>query len=277
MRPPKKDVAEQAAQVLLPLLYHELRPESSSYSYVLSCSRFAEHLDLFARVCSEAPEGYLPLLTFDDGHISNHAHALPMLQSASVQAHFFVTAGWTGTRAEYMEPRHLRELHAAGHTIGAHSWSHRLLTGCSDVELHRELHDARTALQDWTGAPVTALSLPGGRGNARVLRACREAGYTTVWTSAPGVTRSPEEPLIGRFNILAGITDAALEGLLDPESGALQRAARISRAKAAAQRVLGDRLYGRLWAAVNRQESGAEPGSPDAVHPEPAAPEGPAQ
>ncbi|WP_419805753.1 polysaccharide deacetylase family protein [Terriglobus sp.] len=242
----------QCAQV--PLLYHELRPEPSAYSYVLPCSRFAEHLRMFARLRREAPGSYVPLVTFDDGHLSNHTHALPMLDDACVKAHFFITAGWTGTRDGYMEPRHLRELHAAGHTLGAHSWSHALLTGCSDVELRRELCDAKSSLQDWIGAPVTSLSLPGGRGDARVLRACREAGYTTVWTSVPGVTRSAVEPVVGRFNILAGMADAALERLLDPASGALQRARRISRAKAAAQHLLGDSMYARLWALVNRQE-----------------------
>ena len=254
--------ANAASHALVPLLYHELRPEASAYSYVLPCDRFREHLQLFARLGSEMPKPYAPVITFDDGHISNHAYALPMLQDAGTTAHFFITAGWTGTRDGYMEPRHLRELYAAGHAVGAHSWSHALLTGCSDAELQHELCDAKVALEDWIGAPVSALSLPGGRGNARVLRACRKAGYTTVWTSTPGVTPSVSEPVIGRFNILAGVTEEALARLLNPGSGALRKAERLSRAKAVLQGMLGDRMYAKLWAAVNRQEAdgAARPG-----------------
>lgn len=241
--------------MFVPLLYHELRTEPSSYSYVLPCSRFMEHLALFARLRRESPESGLPLITFDDGHISNHAHALPMLEEHGVKAHFFITAGWTGMRAGYMAPRQVRDLHEAGHTVGAHGWSHTLLTQCGDAELRHELNDARSALEDHIGAPVTSLSLPGGRSNAKVLRAARDAGYTTVWTSVPDETRSETEPVIGRFNILAGATDAFLARLLDPHSGALQRAHRISRIKAFAQQMLGDRMYAKLWAMVNRQEA----------------------
>lgn len=235
----------------LPLLYHELRPEPAAYSYVLSCQRFAEHLRLFTRL---APGSYTPVLTFDDGHLSNYQYALPMLQQAGVQAHFFITAGWTGTRPGYMSATHLRELHAAGHTIGAHGWSHALLTTCTDAELQHELVDARAALEDILGAPVTSVSLPGGRGNARVLHACMDAGYTSVWTSTPQPTSSLTAPRIGRFNILSSITDASLQRLLDPHTGALDRAARIFRAKTATQRILGDRLYAKLWSVLNRQE-----------------------
>ena len=265
MTPSGTDDPAEAAQELLPLLYHELRPESSAYSYVLSCRRFAEHLRLFAWLRCATQGSYLPLITFDDGHISNHAYALPTLEKAEVKAHFFITAGWTGKRQGYMEPPQLRELHAAGHTLGAHGWSHALLTGGDDAELRHELGDARAALEDWIGAPVTSVSLPGGRGNARVLRACREAGYTSVWTSVPGVARSVAEPVVGRLNILAAITDQALEQLLDPASGALRRAGRLSRAKAAAQRVLGDRAYARLWAVVNRQEAEIPESSPESA------------
>ncbi len=253
--------ATASAPHLLPLLYHELRPEPSSYSYVLPCSRFAQHIDLFARLRTAAPGNYTPLFTFDDGHLSNHAYAMPMLDRAGESAHFFITAGWTGTRTRYMTPQHLRDLHAAGHTVGAHGWSHTLLTACSDADLKRELNDARAALEDWLAAPVTSMSLPGGRFDARVLRACSEAGYSTVWTSTPHTTHTISAAQVGRFNILAGVTDDFLEQLLNPASGVLQRATRTSRLKATAQQLLGDRLYARLWATINRHEPDTPEGS----------------
>lgn len=245
----------------LPLLYHELRTEPAAYSYALSCARFQAQLELMRSL----PEtSYAPVVTFDDGHLSNYTHALPLLEQAGVKAHFFITAGWTGTRSEYMTPAQIRAVHKAGHSIGGHGWTHTLLTQCSAAELRHELRDARSLLEDHISAPVTSLSLPGGRSNAGVLEACREAGYTTVWTSVPESSRSLNALEVGRFNILAGHTDEFLRKLLDPASGQLARVRRVSRIKSLGQRVLGDRLYARLWAMVNRQEGEqkTEPGDP---------------
>ncbi len=258
-KPGSRPSATDHADFVVALLYHELRPEPSAYSYVLPCSRFHEHLRLLDQLAAR-PESYRAVLTFDDGHLSNHDHALPALQEHGRSAHFFITAGWTGQRIGYMRPEHLRALHAAGQKIGAHGWSHKLLTHCSAAELQRELRDARMALEDWIAAPVTSMSLPGGRANDRVMAACGEAGYTSVWTSVPGAEALPLRGTIGRFNIHASASDNFLEHLLDPSTGLLQAIRRKHRWKQKLQRLLGDRMYGRLWAMLNRQEAG-EPGA----------------
>lgn len=245
----------------LALLYHELRPEASAYSYVLQCSRFEDHLRLLTRLPAEH---YQPMVTFDDGHISNYSYALPMLERHHLKGHFFITAGWTGTQCNYMTPQHLRALHRGGHAIGAHGWSHTLLTQCDTAKLHHELNDTRAALEDHISAPVTGISLPGGRSNAVVIRACREAGYTTIWTSAPGIAPSAMEEIIGRFNIVASYDDEHLRRLFNPASGELERAAWRGCWKMAAQRALGDHIYARLWALLNHKEGDAKvvmPGS----------------
>lgn len=253
---------------MVALLYHELRPEAASYSYVLATACFAEQLRLFQALPGTA---FAPVVTFDDGHLSNYTEALPLLERHDTRAHFFITAGWTGSRAQYMEPRHLRALHEAGQTIGAHGWTHTLLTRCSAAQLWHELRDARSALEDHIGAPVTSMSLPGGRSNATVMQACREAGYTTVWTSVPGAVTSLDTPVVGRFNILAGHSEAVLRRLLDPASGALTRAARVATIKAMAQRAMGDRLYAQLWALRNRKEGDADdPAAAPEAHDTPA-------
>ncbi len=246
---------ESTSGSVVALLYHELRPEPTAYSYVLPCRRFEEHLLLFDELAVQ-PHLYRPLLTFDDGHLSNYEFALPRLQEHGRNAHFFITAGWTGQRAGYMRPEHLRALQTNGHTIGAHGWSHKLLTQCGAAELQRELKVARIALEDWIAAPVTSVSLPGGRANDRVMAACTEAGYTTVWTSVPGAEALPLSGSLSRFNIHADATDGFLRRLLDPASGVLQAVRRKQRWKQRLQALLGDRLYGRLWAVLNHQEAG---------------------
>lgn len=241
----------------LHLLYHELRPTPSQYSYVLECSAFEEHCRCFAELRRATGTHLLPEVTFDDGHRSNHEYALPILAKFGLKARFFITAGWTGTRSGYMGWDELRAIHAAGHQIGAHGWSHALLTHCTAQELQKELTGARERLEDGLGSAVTTMSLPGGRGNSRVLEACWNAGYNEVFTSTPNPAELPLPPrsTAGRLNVRSGLSSGQLSRILDPETGALAALQRTDRIKAAAKSILGDRLYASVWGLLNRKEA----------------------
>jgi peptidoglycan/xylan/chitin deacetylase (PgdA/CDA1 family) len=238
------------------LLYHELRPTPSRYSYVVECSEFESHCALFAQLQAHPGTGLRPEITFDDGDRSNHDFALPILERHGLRAHFFITAGWTGEREGYMGWPELRALHAAGHSIGAHGMTHALLTHCSASELDRELREARLRLEDGLSAPITTMSLPGGRSNARVLDACWNAGYRTVFTSAPHASPAPlsDRATPGRVNVDGATNSDRLRNLLQPNTGALAALERRDRVKSAAKSLLGDNLYAKLWSVVNRQE-----------------------
>ena len=240
----------------LSLLYHELTPERTAYAYAMTTQVFQQHLELFQRLWASSTAVVRPEITFDDGHLSNFDQALPLLSSFGITAHFFVTAGWTARRAEYMTWHHLRQMQAAGQRIGAHGWSHKLLTHCSDAELQHELTDARLLLEEKLGVAVTTLSIPGGRFDRRVLSACAKAGYSQVFSSIPRSERSPLAPLVGRVNLRAGVTLPWLASLFEPGSPSLHRLERQYRTKQMAQRALGDRLYFKLWALLNRAEAG---------------------
>lgn len=254
-----------AEQTLLPrspgslyLLYHELTCAETEYGYALKTREFERQLKLVQRARSEGAGMYWPEITFDDGHLSNVLHALPILASAGLSARFFITAGWTATRPGYMNWEQLRQLQDAGQQIGAHGWSHVLLTHCTDADLETELKAARLLLEDKLGMSITTMSLPGGRYNSRVLRACEEAGYTQVFTSTPRVEISSSAALLGRLNVRSGAAPDWLGSVLRPETGELPRLERQQRWKAAAQRVLGDRVYHRLWAYLNREPAAVD-------------------
>jgi peptidoglycan/xylan/chitin deacetylase (PgdA/CDA1 family) len=243
------------------LLYHELRPNRSDYSYVVETGQFEKHADLFLRLRrAEKESGLYPEITFDDGHISNFEFALPILQSRAIKAWFFITTGWTGQKLRYMGWSELRALQQAGQHIGAHGWSHALLTHCDHSQLQKELLEARLTLEDNLGASITTMSLPGGRSNQRVLAACRDAGYTQIFTSIPKAEPQPAGQTVGRLNIRGDMTIDWIAKLFEPESGVLSSLRRQHQIKSTAKTLLGDRLYEKLWALLNRHEPATDAG-----------------
>ncbi len=245
-------------QNYLYLLYHELRPGRSSYSYALETAVFQQQLDLFVKIRDTEGTGLWPEITFDDGHISNYQYALPILQSRNLRAHFFITAGWTGRKPGYMGWHELRALSQAGQIIGAHGWSHTLLTHCNTAGLHQELTDAKLTLEDHLGAPITTMSLPGGRSNRRILEACYQAGYTQIFTSIPRAEPDPTTQTIGRLNIRGDMTLDWIRRLFQPGSPLLSDLERQHRLKTLAKTLMGDRLYEKLWSILNRKEPESE-------------------
>ena len=239
----------------LHLLYHEVAPAPGPYSYTVSCDTLDGHLALLGQLTPGSSE---PRITFDDGHRSVNDPAQPLRERHRMHAHLFITAGWTGRRAGYLDWPELRALHHAGHTVGAHGWSHALLTRCADAQLQTELRDPKLLLEDRLGTPVTTLSFPGGRFNHRVLQACQEAGYTQLFTSIPRAESQPPGQLIGRVNIRQSVSAAYVASLLQHRSPALRRLYLEDRIKTAAKRLLGNDLYASLWARLNHQAADAE-------------------
>ena len=237
-------------------LYHELSSTPQAYTYVLHRDAFRHQLDLFQRPSQS--KRISAKLTFDDGHISNYEIALPMLADRGMTADFFLTTSWIGKQHGYMNWSQVRDLHTAGQRIGAHGWSHKLLTHCSPDELKLELFDARKLLEDELGAPVTSLSFPGGRFNKRILGVCLDAGYTSMFSSTPQLTKLPIGPLTGRLNVRGDWTFSYIQKLLDPEKNVLRSLERQDKLKGLAKKILGDSLYGRIWSAANRESSNTD-------------------
>ena len=211
-------------------------------------------MDLFLQMRKAESPSLWPEVTFDDGHISNFDYALPILLSRGLTARFFITVGWTGKKPDYMGWRELRSLHKSGQLIGAHGWSHAFLTRCAPGDFDVELGKAKSVLEDKLGTPITTMSLPGGRYNRRVLAACREAGYTQVYTSVPRAEYEPLGFTVGRLNVRGDRSLGWIRNMLQPGSRALSNLERQYWIKTVAKAVVGDRLYEKLWALLNRKE-----------------------
>lgn len=232
------------------LTYHEVFPEPSPYLYAVTTAQLDEHLRLISELCARANRRIAPVeVTFDDGHISNYRYALSVLAKNSRRAIFFITTEWTGVREDYMSWPQLRELVALGHSVQSHGWSHVPLTHLALREAEQELRRSKQALEDSLGAAVDSLSLPHGRSNRKVLELCARCGFRHVYTSNPWMKTEERYGvrLHGRLTLLQTTDARRLERLLT--IGKMARATHElkNHAKELAQRVLGDRLYYRLW------------------------------
>jgi peptidoglycan/xylan/chitin deacetylase (PgdA/CDA1 family) len=115
------------------------------------------------------------VLTFDDGTADFLDYALPVLQEFQCTATLFVVAGLVGGRRTWRDPAStgaapppvplldaagLRDLAAAGFTIGSHSLTHRPLPSLSMTDAAAEVATSRYVLSDLLGQPVDWFAYP---------------------------------------------------------------------------------------------------------------------
>ena len=238
------------------LAYHEISDGPTQDVYQITPEQFLAHV---AAVTQIARKHRVELeFTFDDGHASHVSNAAPLLESVGLRGIFFIPAaniGIGGSTASWPE---LRALQAKGHGMGSHGNTHVFLTGCSDRELREELMRSRLTLEDKLGVPVLTISMPGGRWDARVAAACKEAGYKQLYSSQPGAALPTSHvgfagfTVSGRLAVLRRTTIKTLQRYIagDP----IQCASLITQfyLRSAVKHLVGDRVYGAVWRRVVR-------------------------
>ena len=184
------------------------------------------------------------VLTFDDGHASNHSIALPILLEHGFRGIFFITTDWIGS-GDYMSAGMIRELSASGMIVGSHSRSHRFLTDLKEAELIEELAGSKRALEEITGTVVDSISAPGGRIDGRVAEAARRAGYRWIFDSVPALNASLiSGRLVHRFAVMRSAGGNWFESVV---SGNPPRSAAVRfRLLEIARKLLGNRIYASL-------------------------------
>ena len=158
-----------------------------------------------------APKEKRVVITFDDGYRALRQYALPILARYHFRATVFAIAGYVGRanawdvkfflpRFPHLDWNELRELLAAGWEIGSHSLNHDYLPSLTDDELRNDLVDSKKILEDHLQTPIRHLSLPFGRGSARVYQTAQDAGYASVSILGGHGATSPL-PLIPRRGV----------------------------------------------------------------------------
>ena len=85
----------------------------------------------------------------------NTRRLLELLAKHQVHGTFFIL-GWIASK----HPQLVRDIHAAGHEIGSHSYWHHLVYDLSPDEFRQDLCHSRTVLEDLVGEPVTIYRAP---------------------------------------------------------------------------------------------------------------------
>src|SRR5260370_6022210 len=121
-------------------------------------------------------------LTYDDG--PNHPHTLRLLEVLAkhgAHATFFLIG-----RYVQQHPGIVREIAKAGHTIGNHTFKHRLLIFKSEAEIRKELSECHSALTDAVGEHSNLFRPPVGGRRPAVLRIACELGLEPVMWNVTG-------------------------------------------------------------------------------------------
>ena len=144
------------------------------------------------------------ILTFDDGHESNHSIALPILKKYGLKAEFFITTDWIDSK-NYMTKSMIKELYDSGMLIGSHGKSHKFLSDLNDSEIEHELLYSKATIEKIIGDQIYSFSAPGGRLDKRVVKIAKKIGYRWIFGSNPVINEySHLNHIIGRFGIKKG-------------------------------------------------------------------------
>jgi peptidoglycan/xylan/chitin deacetylase (PgdA/CDA1 family) len=127
-------------------------------------------------------------LTFDDGPNPIWTpRLLEVLSRRGVRATFFLVGSYAQA-----EPSLVRQIAAAGHLIGNHSWSHLNLALAPAHRIEEQITRTTQTLEEITGAPVLFFRPPYGARRPATLSIARRLGLTPVlWNAMTSDWKNP--------------------------------------------------------------------------------------
>jgi peptidoglycan/xylan/chitin deacetylase (PgdA/CDA1 family) len=253
--------------------YHEFAPTPSADIYCMIPEIFFEqiqavktaHLSQYETQHACGHSSAEVIVTFDDAHVSQLRHALPVLERTRTVGHFFVPTSWVGHSMHTASWNDLRALTRSGHRVGSHSHRHALLTQCSTAVLRDELITSKKMLEDRLGELVETISMPGGRYNRRVLAECEDAGYRRIYTSRPQLDTQPicawsaGAIVLGRLIVRRTLPLRTIADYVRGERSTVRRLQLGYGCRRVAKAVAGDVLYQTMWRALMRHMSSTQP------------------
>ncbi|MEX1057355.1 MAG: XrtA system polysaccharide deacetylase, partial [Natronospirillum sp.] len=181
------------------------------------------HVAALAKVISPADWPDMPSRV-----VNNTQRLLDLFAQANVKATFFVL-GWVAERY----PQLVRNIHAAGHEVASHGYSHQLIYTQTQQTFRAETQRSKDVLEDIIGAAVTgyrAASYSITRESLWALDLLAELGFTWDSSIFPirhdryGIPHSPQQPYTittasGRTLREFPLTTARVMGMNIPVAG----------------------------------------------------------
>jgi peptidoglycan/xylan/chitin deacetylase (PgdA/CDA1 family) len=172
---------------------HERGYRTASLAEVATCLR--RGLPLPARTV---------VITFDDGYRSVYDEAFPVLRQYGMTATVFLTIGDSDASApagrlpalggrEMLSWSEIREMHALGMEIGAHTLTHPDLTRLPRARVEVELRDSKDRIEDALSAPVECFAYPYGRFDAPSHELARQY-FSCACSDRLGCVRADSDP-----------------------------------------------------------------------------------
>ena len=244
------------------LLYHELRPAGSKYSYVVDTKQFEQQADLFLHLRSTSPahprdhirrrphlqlraRSSHPPIPRPPGMVLHHRRLdRPEARLHGLERTAHTPPGRPANRRPWLEPH-------PPHALQRHPTSSRVIRRAPDTRrqarnLHHHHVSSRRPLQ------------------SQVLAACQQAGYTQVFTSITKTEPDLKAFTLGRLNVRGDMSTEWIANLFQPGNNLLAGLERQYKIKETAKTLLGDRIYEKLWSILNRQETDNDSGEPAA-------------
>ncbi len=187
---------------------------SAAWYAVATIGVFFPRLEMYGPIVSRGPAGRRSVaLTFDDGpHPVTTRRILAVLAATHHRATFFVL----GAKAR-RHPEVVREIHAAGHTLGVHGDRHdRLHAFRMPWRVRDEILRAARAVEDAAGVRPRFFRPPLGHTSITTTRGARRAAMTIVsWSTRglDGLRRRAPEAVVAR--VARSVTDGAIVMLHD--------------------------------------------------------------
>lgn len=125
---------------------------------------------------------------FDDGDENQYATAAPILQNAGFTGTFYIISQENADNGfpAYMSIAQVKDLHARGFEIGAHTRTHPHLTTLSATEQQDEIAGSRQDLLGWNVGPVSTFAYPFGEYDATTIQIVKDAGFGSAAATIGG-------------------------------------------------------------------------------------------
>ena len=150
---------------------HQMKSLSDNGFHSISPSQLYEYLE---------HDGILPpkpiLLTFDDTREEHYRLAAPQMTKYGFKGVFFIMTV-SINRPGYLTKIQIKNLSENGHTIGAHTWDHHLVTKYTGTDWTTQITKPKKKLEDITGKAVNFFAYPSGIWNSTAITQLKNKKY----------------------------------------------------------------------------------------------------